>query len=547
MKPSIFRSAVAIVLAAAIASDALAAGFTPEPEAIRGHIGFLASDLLRGREPGTPGFDIAAAYVASRFTELGLKPGGDAGSYLQRVPLVGYRPAEQGEIKLSGAAGGPVDLVFGEDYRPAASPTVTEVDLKGAPMVFVGFGVSSPEKGHDDYAGLDVKGKIVVALAGARMDYPNLSQERNYYLSPRTKRQEAAKRGAIGFLTLNSPASERQVSFERANRTWQTWATSWRTPQGTGPAIGAGAVPMGTISVKGAAKLFAGSGHTPEEIYDAAVSAAANPPAFDLAVKADVRLKSETRTIESANVAGIIEGSDPKLRGEYVVMSAHLDHLGVAANPTGPDAIYNGALDNAAGIATLLEVARGFMQDKVKPKRSVIILAVTGEEKGELGSEYFAVNPTVPKTSIIADVNLDMPILKYDFKDVVAFGAERSTVGPAVGRAAARHGVKLSPDPVPEQGIFTRSDHYRFVEQGVPSVMLMLGFANGGEAAFKTFMAERYHKVGDDTSQMIDYQAAAKFAGVNYEIAKELANAKDRPKWNPGDFFGEKFGSGVVR
>jgi Zn-dependent M28 family amino/carboxypeptidase len=225
-----------------------------------------------------------------------------------------------------------------------------------------------------------------------------------------------------------------------------------------------------------------------------------------------------------------------------VILSAHLDHIGIKDNAKpGEDRINNGALDNASGIATLLEVARGFKNTKMRPKRSIILLAVTGEEKGLVGSDYFANNPTVKKADIAADVNLDMPVLLYPFTDVIAFGADRSTVGEAVKLAAGRVGVALSGDPMPDEGLFTRSDHYRFVEQGVPSVFLMTGFQNGGEKAFTTFLKTNYHHPGDDLNQPIDYQAAAKFALVNYEIARELANQPARPVWKKGDFFGGTF------
>jgi Zn-dependent M28 family amino/carboxypeptidase len=225
------------------------------------------------------------------------------------------------------------------------------------------------------------------------------------------------------------------------------------------------------------------------------------------------------------------------LKNEYVVLSAHLDHIGVTP-PVKGDSINNGALDNASGVATTLEVARLFQARA--PKRSIVFLIDTAEEKGLVGAEYFARNPTVPKTSIVADVDLDMPILTYDFTDVTAFGADRSSIGPSVKRAAARLNVKLSPDPSPDEGFFTRSDHYRFVEQGVPAVFLATGYANGGETAYKTFMAQHYHKPSDDLSQPIRYDAGAKFARLNYEITRELADGA-RPAWNKGDFFAAKF------
>ena len=259
---------------------------------------------------------------------------------------------------------------------------------------------------------------------------------------------------------------------------------------------------------------------------------------FVLPSTIDVTLNTETKDVESANVVGVIEGSDPKLKNDVIVLSAHLDHVGVTA-PVKGDSINNGALDNASGVATTLEVARAFAEGK-PPRRTLIFLLNTAEEKGLIGSDYFARNPTTTRP-IVANVNLDMPVLTYDFTDVVAFGAERSTLGPAVRRAAARQGVTLSADPMPQEGLFTRSDHFRFVEQGVPSVFLMTGFANGGEEAFTSFLKEHYHKPSDDLTQPINYAAGAKFAAINYEITRELADADKTPSWNKGDFFGTLF------
>jgi len=298
------------------------------------------------------------------------------------------------------------------------------------------------------------------------------------------------------------------------------------------------------ISLEGAAKLFAGAPATVDQVMAAAARPEGRPQRFALPQRAAVILQSEMGSAESANVAGLIEG---ERSDEIVVLTAHLDAVGVDRSVTTGDRIGNGAMDNATGVATLLEVGRAFKESGKKPLRSILLLAVTAEEKGLVGADYFARNPTVPRSALVANVNLDMPILSYAFTDVVAFGAERSSIGAAVRRAAARTGVTLSPDPLPEQGLFTRSDHYRFVEQGVPAVFLMTGHANGGAAAWDRFLKERYHKPGDDMAQPIDFAAAARFASVNYELARDLADAPQRPSWNKGDFFGNLFGAARAR
>jgi len=530
-------AACALLASSSMAAPPVKADVARSAEHMKAHITFLASDLLEGRDSGSPGFDIAAEYVASQFRQLGLTPAGDNGTYFQKVPLWASRPTDKGSVVFKGRAGD-VALVFGEDYFPGRSPVAGETRV-AAPMVFVGYGVTAPEHGRDDYRDLDVKGKIVVALSGAPAGLQ--TEERAYYANGRTKRREAAKHGAIGFISLETPLGEKLRPFEQGLRTWDTWGMTWRGPDGR-PFDAAPEVPgLAGLSVKGATKLFAGASTTYDQVI-AAVDATGTPPRFALPGTADVRIASETKVVDSRNVIAILPGSDPKLKEEVIVLSAHLDHIGIT-KPVKGDSINNGALDNAAGVATTLEVARAFTEAKKRPRRSIMFLTVTGEEKGLLGAEYFARNPTVPLKNIAGDVDIDMPVLTYDFTDVVAFGADRSGIGPAVRRAAERVGLKLSGDPMPEEGLFTRSDHYRFVEVGVPAVFLMTGFANGGEKAFRSFLANCYHKPCDDLSQPIDYVAGAKFARINYEITRELTDMAKRPTWNKGDFFAQKYAS----
>lgn len=513
--------------------------FVPSPEAIKAHMGFLADDALEGREAGTRGYDIAANYVAAQYALLGVKPAGDKGSYIQRVPLLAFRPAGEGSVTLTGADGAAIALKYGEDFLPNAQAQAADLTVE-APLVFVGYGVVDATRGRDDYAGLDVKGKIVVMMSGAPSSIQ--TEERAHLSSPNTKRTEAAKRGAIGVLTIPTTSGEKRRPFARGLNGMKEWRVTWRDAQDVGAIRAPGAPALAQLSLAGAAKLFAGAPTTLDAVLAEAEKPEGAVKGFPLSTNVKVTLKTEIEKRESSNVVGLIEGSDPTLKAQTIILSAHLDHIGIKENAKpGEDRVNNGALDNASGIATLLEVARGFKNTKVRPKRSIVLLAVTAEEKGLVGSDYFATNPTVKKADIAADVNLDMPVLLYPFTDVIAFGANRSTVGEAVQKAAGRVGVALSGDPLPEEGLFTRSDHYRFVEQGVPSVFLMTGFQNGGEKAFTTFLKTNYHHPGDDLNQPIDYQAAAKFALVNYEIARELANTPARPVWKKGDFFGAAF------
>ncbi len=530
-------AACALLASSSVAAPPASPGIARSAEHMKAHMTFLASDLLEGRDSGSRGFDIAAEYVASQFRQLGLTPAGDNGTYFQNVPLWASRPTDKGSVTIKGAAGD-VALVFGEDYFPGRWPVAGEIRVS-APMVFVGYGVVAPEHGRDDYRDLDVKGKIVVALAGAPGGFQ--TEERAYYAGGRTKRREAAAHGAVGFISLETPLGEKLRPFADGLRIWDSWGMTWRGPDGRPFEAAPGVPGLASLSVKGATKLFAGAPKTYEQVI-AAIDASEAPPRFALPGVADVRTSNETKVVDSRNVVAILPGSDPRLKDEVIVLSAHLDHIGIT-KPVKGDSINNGALDNAAGVATTLEVARTFTEAKKRPRRSIMFLTVTGEEKGLLGAEYFARNPTVPLKNIAADVDIDMPVLTYDFTDVVAFGADRSGIGPAVRRAAERVGLKLSGDPMPEEGLFTRSDHYRFVEVGVPAVFLMTGFANGGEKAFRSFLANCYHKPCDDLSQPIDYVAGAKFARINYEITRELTDMPRRPTWNKGDFFGVKYAS----
>jgi hypothetical protein len=531
-----FRFAAALALlslpVATLAADEPA--LTPAEAAMKAHVLFLASDAMKGREAGSPEYDIAAQYVASRFFAAGLKPGGDDGGYLQKVPLVSYKAAGQGDFIWSDAKGTPSPLVFGEDFVPAANPAAAETSVS-APVVFIGHGIVAPQYGVDDYKGADVRGKIVAYFGGAPKRFGG--EERADFGSGSTKAAIAAAHGAVGVIALETPGA-RGPGFARMTQFYDNPRMTWATPEGMGGATGAPV--LGTISQAGAAKLFAGA-RTPWSKIAAEIQKDA-PTFKPVALKGTLSVATKTSftPAASSNVIGIIPGSDPVLGKEVVVLSAHLDHIGTRAGGDG-DRINNGALDNAIGIASLIEEAKRFVASGVAPKRTVMFLAVTGEEKGLVGSDYFANHPTVPLKSIVADVNLDMPILTYPFEDMIVFGAERSTLGPIVRDAVGQIGVSLSPDPMPEQGIFVRSDHFRFVQKGVPSVFLWPGQKGPGKEAVEHFMSTNYHRPSDDLTQPILWDQGIRFVDVNYRIARAIADAPDRPVWNKGDYFGTTY------
>jgi hypothetical protein len=520
-----------------------AAVLPADQAAMRAHVMFLASDALRGREAGTSDYDVAAQYVAAQFQAAGLRPAGDAGSYLQHVPLTIYKAASEGTMRWTDAAGRTRPLVFGTDYIPSPNPARAETSVT-APVVFAGRGIVAPQFGVDDYRGMDVRGKIVAIFAGSPTRFPG--EERAYFGSAATKAQIAAARGAIGIVMLDAPrAGPRQRPFAALVGGYASPKTTWAKADGTGTSAAPTTPVLGTLSQAAAATLFEGAA-TP---WSAIVAEAqrADPTYTPVALKGT--LAATTRTsftpAASSNVVGIVPGTDPMVGKEVVILSAHLDHIGVSpARPDdapGRDRINNGALDNAIGIASLIEEAKRFATAPTRPKRTVMFLAVTGEEKGLIGSSYFVDHPTVPLQTIVADINLDMPVLLYTFEDMIAFGADRSSLGPIVTKAVNAIGIGLSPDPMPEQGFFTRSDHFNFVQKGIPSLFLWPGVKGAGAKPFEDFLSRCYHRPCDDLSQPILWDQGVRFVATNYAIARAVADAAQRPTWNKGDYFGTTY------
>ena len=542
------RTLPSLILAAALTLSACAPAATPPPapaelpeanaENIRADMEFLASDDLEGREAGTPGFDLAADYVAAEFAEIGLKPAGDAGSYMQTITFLRSVRAPEGRLMevTNTATGAPIPFTENVDYAMGNSLSAPNSDVT-AEAVFVGFGIVAPDLGRDDYAGLDLTGKVAVMLSGTPKGIQ--SEERAFYGS--RKFMNASERGAIAVVTLETPTSRGVYPFERLIREGRldgaslTWIGADGAPFSSAPNIKAGA----SVSLDSAAKLFEGTGESWPAILEAAEAEGGNVKGFALPYTIHLTQTSTHDQVQSANVIGMIEGTDPVLKNEVIVLTAHLDHIGITKGIDG-DQINNGALDNASGTATLLEAAR-MLKAGPAMKRSVMFIALTAEEKGLLGAQYFAQNPTVPKGNLVANVNLDMPILTYPFTDLVVFGGARSTILDAVEKAAAEMDITLSPDPVPDQGLFTRSDHFRFVEAGIPSVYLIPGWENGGAEEFARHMTSNYHRPSDDMTNSIDFDAAARFAAIKARIALALANADQRPLWRKDDFFARQF------
>ncbi|MDN4503030.1 M28 family metallopeptidase [Alteromonadaceae bacterium BrNp21-10] len=535
-------TALSMVLLSGCLADSKTTNQTTQPRAdankLKAHIAFLADDLLEGRDTGSQGHEIASKYIANQFAQIGLVPAGDEGAYMQRVP---FRKAELEQTSpnlVLHTSEGDVALDYPKDYITSASVINTHSELKGE-LVFVGYGIISPELDHDDYQGVDVEGKVVVLLSGKPQSFP--SEEGAHFASSREKVRYAVEHGAIGIITLSTPLREKVRPYQRSLNYIHTPKLRWLDKQGQPNNAPPEIKNSAYFNMQSAAHLFAGAAKSLDEIY-AELEEDKSPKGFDLPISISFSKDSLHSEISSPNVAAILPGSDPQLKNEYLLYSAHSDHLGIAKS-VAKDKINNGAMDNATGTATLIEMARLMSLGEV-PKRSVLFVAVTGEEKGLLGSDYFAHYPTVDIKSIIANVNLDMPVLTYDFADVIAFGAEHSNLKQNVAAAAQEIGVTLSADPMPEQNIFTRSDHYMFVKQGVPAVYVIPGLTEiGGEVGtkFKEFLQTAYHKPSDELTNEFNWTAATKFAEVNLHIGLSIANQTAKPQWNSGDFFGNTF------
>ena len=493
-----------------------------------GHVKTLADDSMAGRQTGSDGYRKAAAYVASEFEKIGLKPAGAKG-YAQSVAFSERRILED-KSQLALVRDGKEDVLrFGDDVtvnvRAELAPSVD------APLVFAGYGLSAPDAGHDDLKALDLKGKVAVYIAGTPASVSGALAAHYQQAGVRWQALKAA--GAIGSMAIPNPKTSEQ-SWERA-------ALSRLNPVMTlvDPRFNdlAGMQMSAMVNPASAGRLFAGSGHTLEELFILADAKKALPR-FALPTSLRARVAVESSALQSDNVVGLLPGSDPALGREHVVLTAHLDHVGVGA-PINGDRIYNGAMDNASGIATLIEVARALGSSTLRPKRSIVFAAVTAEEHGLLGSRYFAGEPTVPKSSLVANINMDMFLPLFPMTSVMVLGLDESDLGDRVRDVAKRSGLGVNADSQPERNRFTRSDQYSFIRQGVPALALKVGFAPGSPEAEidAKWTKERYHGPSDDLQQPVDLGAAVTFTRLVGALSAEVANHPSRPRWKPASFF----------
>jgi Zn-dependent M28 family amino/carboxypeptidase len=492
------------------------------------HVEFLADDAMLGRDTGSPEHKRAADYVAAEFRKSGLEPAGTNG-YLQPI-LFNTRKIDEAHSSLSLSRGGrTIPLTLGEHAN--FSLRIDPAAAVEAPLVFAGRGLDLPEEGINDLADIDLKGAVVVYLSTTPRTLPGALQAHVGSAAERWRMLRAA--GAIGTVTIANPRNVETAWAKTAPARLQP-AMSLADPAldeypGQQVAI--------TMNPAHAALLFEGSGHTFEEIT--ALDNDQKPlPRFPLPARIAAKIAVTRGQIESQNVAGILRGSDASRRGEYVVVSAHLDHVGVGA-PVNGDAIYNGAMDNASGIAAILEVAARLKASGERPARSLVFLAVTGEEKGELGSRYFAAHPTMPARSLVANVNTDMFLPLIPLKELMVLGLDESDLGADIRAVADEMHLQIQADPEPQRNRFIRSDQYSFIRAGIPALSMKVGFElHTPEAAVvQKWTAERYHLPSDDLKQPVDKDAADTYIDVVRRLAVRIANRADRPQWNQSSFF----------
>ena len=515
--------------------------------ALRAHIKFLADDRLEGRGTGSKGGETAALYIAEQFEALGLKGAGKDGSFWQPVSLVGVKADPKTELRITGQ-GGTESFKFADDFVAFTGAQTEKVNVS-ADLVFVGYGIDAPDEKWNDYKGPaeDYRGKILVMLVNdppATREEPDLFGARRLTYSGRWtyKFEEAARRGAVGALLLhtNESAGYGWNVIRTSNGSWRFDLA--RTPGDQTPYLQV----RSWMTDEAAHRMMKLAGLNLEDLRKQAASRDFKPVKLNL--NASLNLNSELKRVEAPNVVATLTGRDPSLRDEYVVFSAHWDHLGVGAPDKTGDTIYNGALDNATGVASVLEIARVLSSLPLaeRPRRSILFLIPTAEEQGLIGAEWYSLHPLVPIAKTAANINLDSMNILGPTHDFVPLGAERSSLKAVVEAVAKERGLRISPDPRPEQGSFFRSDHFPFAKVGVPSISLKEGSdyvghpKEWGEKKFKEYNDAHYHQPSDEFHNDWNFQGMIQEADFALAIGRRIADANTRPKFNPGDEFARK-------
>ncbi|HEX8721249.1 MAG TPA: M28 family metallopeptidase [Pyrinomonadaceae bacterium] len=510
------------------------------------HIKELSSDRYEGRGPGTEGENLSVNYITEQFKRIGLKPGNPDGTYVQKVPLAGFTTTPEASFK---AGDREMRLENLKDYVAVSRRYEPAVNVENSDVVFVGYGVTAPEYGWDDYKGVDVKGKTIVMLindpAVPSPSNPNeldpntfKGKAMTYYGRWTYKYEEASRRGAAACVIVHEtgPAG---YPFEVVSGSWGRENFDIVSPDKNAGRVGV----ESWITLEKAKELFAASGQDFDALHKAATTKDFRPVALN--AKATFHLRNALRTIDSQNVVGLLEGSDPALKNEYVVYSAHWDHLGKDDKAQG-DGIFNGAIDNASGVATVLEIAEAFTKLPTPPKRSVLFLMVTGEEKGLLGAKYYAEHPLYPVNKTLANVNIDGVNQWGRTSDITLIGLGNSTLDDLTKEVAAMQGRTITPDPEPEKGFFYRSDHFEFAKQGVPALDPDAGVTyvgkppEYGKQKRDEYTERDYHKPTDEVKPDWDLSGAVEDAQLFFAVGYRILQGDRYPEWKPGTEFKAK-------
>ena len=496
---------------------------------IKRHMDFLASDIFEGRGTGTTGGNLSAKYIALEYAKYGLKPIGDANTFYQYIPMHGSTPLLSSELKL----------FFGEDetqlklksdyllYK-TGQQTYTPIPLQ---LVFVGYGIIAPEFDYNDYQSIDVEGKVVVMLSGEpESDYSEYFEGDipTVYSYPESKQRVAISRGAAGSIIIpvepnfNWAEQKKEFAFEDVTL---AYSVSSNLSILLNPEI--------------VDEIFKGAYHTFADVID--MQKENRLVSFPLLTQITFKGNFKQRDFLSSNIAGMIEGSSDDIKDSYLIISAHYDHLGIG-EPVGGDSIYNGALDNAIGVSCLLELAKSFSKLELPPKRSIIFLAVTGEEKGLLGSSYYTDHPLVPLNKTIANINIDGIAMFKDFESIVGIGTEYSNIGIFLDSSAADFNISVQeiPPQFKHFEAFNRSDQISFALAGIPSILVLEGVKNKHKSeeeiltGFINYMTHNYHSPVDDLNQNIDYKAALQHTKILFDFSNLITNSDETPEWNPG-------------
>jgi len=519
--------------------DAALAAITEEN--LQATTSYLADDARNGRRAGSPGHDAAARYVAERFAEFGLQPGGEDGFYQHVSFVTAAIDADDSGVILH-TDSGDEELEWLKDVVVYPDALREESRVR-AEVVFVGFGIHAPELGYSDYEGIDVAGKIVATFWGGPEIFSPI--ELAYYSSASTKAAELVSRGAVGQILIWDRKEEEKQDWDEYYEGYPKQPRlSWQNESGEASRYFPERIGLADLSRASAEKLFADSLITFEDALDAAEEIRPMPTALGIEVTLFQRSRHER--FSSPNVVAVLPGSDPQLKHEFVVFSAHLDHVGTKESDEG-DNIYNGFYDNAMGIAVMLESARALSNLTKAPRRSTVFLATTAEESGELGADYYVTNTAPADISVVANVNADLPMFLFPMNTITTWGAERTSFHVAAADEVAREGFEVRPYPYPgEEGDINRSDHYSFATRGIPFIWMMEGIGSSdatvdGLALINAFYDDHYHQVSDDLSQPVHWDTARRFARACARVTHRIAMDDDAPTWNEGDFFGTTF------